>query len=80
MYVFISLTKQKIMIYNYIVENVLLYVAETWTIQGTVFNKLSTVEMDLWRRSVCRSRLEKNRNTQIRKKYEKTIREVFGKT
>jgi hypothetical protein len=44
----------------------LLYGAETWTLNTQQANKLLATEMDVWKRSVRKSRKEKVRNVTIR--------------
>jgi hypothetical protein len=52
--------------YHALVQNILLYGAETWTLNTQQANKLLTTEMDFWRRSARKSRKEKFRNGTIR--------------
>jgi hypothetical protein len=46
-------------IYQASVQNILLYGAETWTLNIQQANKLLATEMDFWRRSARKSRKEK---------------------
>jgi hypothetical protein len=56
---------QKLM-YQALVQSILLYGAETWTLNTQQANKLLATEMDFWRRSAIKSRKEKVRNGTIR--------------
>jgi hypothetical protein len=49
-----------------LVQIILLYGAETWTLNIQQANKLLATEMDFWRRSARKSRKEKVRNVTIR--------------
>ena len=60
------INKTKTMIYKSIVESILIYRAETWTLNGRQKNKLLATEMDFWRRSAKKSRREKVKNSVIR--------------
>jgi hypothetical protein len=64
--------------YQALVQSILLYGAETWTLNTQQANKLLAAEMDFWRRSARKSRKEKVRNVTIRKimEVEKNILEV----
>jgi hypothetical protein len=57
-------TKKKLM-YQALVQSILLYGAETWTLNTQQANKLLPTEMDFWRRSDRKSRKEKFRNGTI---------------
>jgi hypothetical protein len=52
--------------YQASVQSILLYGAETWTLDTQQANKLLATEMDFWRRSARKSRKEKVRNGTIR--------------
>jgi hypothetical protein len=52
--------------YQALVQSILLYGAETWTLNTQEANKLLANEMDFWRRSARKSRKEKFRNGTIR--------------
>jgi hypothetical protein len=52
--------------YQALVRSILLYGAETWTLNTQQANKLLATEMDFWRRSSRKSRKEKVRNGTIR--------------
>jgi hypothetical protein len=52
--------------YQALVQSILLYGAETWTLNTQQANKLLATEMDFWRRSFRKSRKEKVRNDTIR--------------
>jgi hypothetical protein len=69
---------QKIM-YQALVQSILLYGAETWTLNTQQANKLLVTEMDFWRRSARKSRKETIRNVTIREVMEvrKNILEVI---
>jgi Zn-dependent M16 (insulinase) family peptidase len=56
---------QKLM-YQALVQSILLYGAETWTLNTQQTNKLLATEMDFWIRSARKSRKEKVRNGTIR--------------
>jgi hypothetical protein len=72
------LHKTKKLMYQALLKNILLYGAETWTINTQQANKLLATEMDFWRRSARESRKEKVRNVTIREIMEvgKNILEV----
>jgi hypothetical protein len=57
--------------YQALVQSILLYRAETWTLNTQQANKLLATEMDFWRRSARKSRKEKVQHGTI-----KTIMEV----
>jgi hypothetical protein len=65
--------------YQALVQSILLYGAETWTLNTQQANKLLATEMDFWRRSARKSRKEKVRNVTIREVMEvgKNILEVI---
>jgi hypothetical protein len=73
-----SQIKKKIM-YHTSVQSILLYVAETWTLNTQQANKLLATETDFWRISARKSRIEKVRNGTIREIMEvgKNILEVI---
>jgi hypothetical protein len=73
------LHKTKILVYQALVQSILLYEAETWTLNTQQANKLLATEMDFWRRSFRKSRQEKFRNVAIREIMEvgKNILEVI---
>jgi hypothetical protein len=52
--------------YQALVQSILLYGAETWTLNTQQANKLLATEMDFWRRSARKSKKEKVRNGIIR--------------
>lgn len=56
----------KVMIYRSIVESILTYGAEVWTMSKAIRSKLLATEMDALRRSMRKSRLERIRNEFIR--------------
>jgi hypothetical protein len=62
-----------------LVQSILLYGAETWTLNTQQANKLLATEMDFWRRSASKSREENVRNVNIREIMEvgKNILEVI---
>jgi hypothetical protein len=64
--------------YQDLVQSILLYGAETWTLNTQQANKLLATEMDFWRKSARKSRKEKVRNVTIREVMEvrKNILEV----
>jgi hypothetical protein len=70
--------EQKLM-YQALVPNILLYGAETWTLNAQQANKLLATELDFWRRSARKSRKVKVRNITIReiKEVGKNILEVI---
>jgi hypothetical protein len=65
--------------YQTLVQSILLYGAETWTLNTQQANKLLATDMDFWRRSARKSRKEKVRNVTIRDVIEvgKNILEVI---
>jgi hypothetical protein len=67
--------------YQAVVQSILLYGAETWTLNTQQANKLLATELDVWRRSARKSRKEKVRNVTIREIMEvgKNILEVILK-
>jgi hypothetical protein len=73
------LHKTKILVYQALVQSILLYEAETCTLNTQQANKLLATEMDFWRRSFRKSRKEKFRNVTIREIMEvgKIILEVI---
>jgi chromosome condensin MukBEF complex kleisin-like MukF subunit len=79
MYLKLPFTKPKKFMYQALVQSILLYVAETWTLNTEQANKLLATEMDFWRRSARKSRKEKVRNVTIREVMEvrKNILEVI---
>jgi hypothetical protein len=52
--------------YQALVQSILLYGAEAWTLNTQQANKLLATEMDFWRRSARNSRKGKARNVTIR--------------
>jgi hypothetical protein len=64
--------------YQALVQIILLYGAETWSLNIQQANKLLATEMDFWRRSARKSRKEKVRNVTFREVMEvrKNILEV----
>jgi hypothetical protein len=73
------LHKTKELMYQALVQSILLYGAETWTLNTQQANKLLAIEMDFWRRSARKSRKEIVRNVTIREVMEvrKNILEVI---
>jgi hypothetical protein len=73
------LHKTKKLMYQALVQSILLCGAETWTLNTQQANKLLATEMDFWRRSARKSRKEKFRNVTIREVMEvgKNILEVI---
>jgi hypothetical protein len=69
---------QKKLMYQALVQSILLYGAETWTLNTQQANTLLATEMDFWRRSARKSRKEMVRNVTIREIMEvgKNILEV----
>jgi hypothetical protein len=59
------LHKTKKLVYQALVQSILLHGAETWTLNTQQTNKLLATEMDFWR-SARKSRKEKVRNVTIR--------------
>jgi hypothetical protein len=57
---------QKKLTYQALVQSILLYRAETWTLNTQQANKLLATEVDFWKRSARESRKEKVRNGTIR--------------
>jgi hypothetical protein len=51
--------------YQALVQSILLYGAETWTLNTQQANKLLATEMEFWRRSARKSRKEKFRHGTI---------------
>jgi hypothetical protein len=70
--------KTKKLMYQALDQSILLYRAETWTLNTQQANKLLAAEMDFWRRSARKSKKEKVRNITIREVMEvrKNILEV----
>lgn len=58
--------ERKHLLYNTIFKSILLYGCETWQINKTLERKLLALEMDFWRRSAGKSRLERTTNDRIR--------------
>jgi hypothetical protein len=52
--------------YQALVQSILIYGAETWTLNTQQANKLLATEMDFWRRHARKSRKEKVRHVTIR--------------
>jgi hypothetical protein len=63
------LHKTKKRTYQALVQSILLYGAETWTLNTQQANKLLATEMDFWRRSARKSRKEKVRNVTIERSW-----------
>lgn len=57
----------KRMIYKSIIESTVTYGAEVWDITARNKQRLGAMEMDFWRRSAGKSRLDKVRNDEIRR-------------
>jgi hypothetical protein len=72
------LHKTKKLMYQALVQSILLYGAETWSLNTQQANKLLATEMDFWRRSARKSSKENVRNVTIREimKAGKNILEV----
>jgi hypothetical protein len=51
--------------YQALVQSILLYGAETWTLNTQQEKKLLATEMDFWRRSARKSREKKVRNAPL---------------
>lgn len=64
------LGKTKKLIYSTLVQSVMLYGSETWTLNKAQEKKILSVEMDFWRRSAGVSRTEHIRNEEIRRRME----------
>jgi hypothetical protein len=60
------LHRTKKLMYQALVQSILLYGAETWTLNMQQANRLLATEMDFWRRSARKSRKEKVRNVTFR--------------
>lgn len=58
--------ERKHLLYNAIFKSVVLYGCETWQINKTLERKLLALEMDFWRRSAGKSRIERITNERIR--------------
>jgi hypothetical protein len=73
------LHKTKKLMYQALVQSILLYGAETWTLNTQQANKLLATEMDFFRRSARKSRKEKVRNVTTREIMEvgKNVSEVI---
>lgn len=61
----INSTKRKI--FKTILQSIVFYGAETWTLNKKQVNRLNALEMDFWRRSARISRKDRIRNTEIRR-------------
>jgi hypothetical protein len=74
-----TLHKTKKPMHQALVQSILLYGAETWTLNTQQANKLLAAEIDFWRISATKSRKEKVRNVTIREVIEvgKNILEVI---
>ena len=55
----------KRIIYNSLVESVILYGAETWTLDRPHANKSLATEMDYWRRAARKSRMIKLKTKEL---------------
>jgi hypothetical protein len=73
------LHKTKKLMYQALVQSILLYGTETWTLNTQQANKLLVTEMDFWRRSARKSRKQAVRNVTTREVMEvrKNILEVI---
>ena len=58
--------KNKTLIYNTIIKSITTYSCEVWPIKETTKRMLEATEMDFWRRSAGKSRLERITNERIR--------------
>ncbi|XP_044766437.1 uncharacterized protein LOC123322558 [Coccinella septempunctata] len=58
--------ENKTRIYNTIVKSVITYSSEVWSIKANTEKMLMATEMDFWRRSAGKSRMERVRNDRIR--------------
>jgi hypothetical protein len=78
----VKVFKTKKLMYQALVQSILLYGAETWTLNTQQVNKLLATEMDFWKRSARKSRKEKVRNGTIREIMEvgKNVLEVIEET
>jgi hypothetical protein len=74
-----TIHKTKKLMYQALVQIILLYEAETWTLNTQQANKLLATEMDFWRRYARKLRKEKVLNVTIREVMEagKNILEVI---
>ena len=61
-------TKTKTHIYHAIVKSTITYAVETWCLKAKKVAKLSSTEMDFWRRSPRISRKDKIRNNIMKQK------------
>lgn len=66
MSIFEAHNRHCIIFYEYYVQSIMLYGAETWTIDHKHKGKLLATEMDFWRRSSRKSRKDRVRNSTIR--------------
>lgn len=75
------INKTKTIIFKTIFQSIVLYGAETWTVNPHHNRKLIATEMDFWRRAARKSRIERIRNSEIRKimKAEETILTTIDK-
>ena len=67
-------------IFRTIVESILTYAAETWTMSSRLYSKVQAVEMDYWRRCTRVTRMDKVRNEVIRERMNvaETVNERIG--
>ena len=74
-----TVNNTKRIIYNSLVQSVMLYGVETWALDRPHANKLLAAEMDHWRRTARKARMDKIRNQGIREimKVNKNILEVI---
>ena len=65
--------------YKTLVQSVMLYGSETWTINRKQASKLMATEMGYWRRTAMKSRRDKVRNVDIREimQVKKNVSEVI---
>lgn len=61
-------TENKRRIFTAIVESILTYASETWTMNSCLYSKVQAVEMDFWRRCLKVTRLDKIRNEVVRQR------------
>lgn len=68
-------------IFTAIVESILTYGCEAWSMNASLYAKVRTVEMDFWRRCLQLTRLDRVRNEVVRERMgvEETISGRIGK-
>jgi hypothetical protein len=65
----IILHKTKKLMYQALVQSILLYGAETWTLNTQQANTLLATEMDFWKRSSRKSRKENSEISQLERSW-----------